>query len=176
MCLLCEQEEKEGVWVVERTVLTPGGNEMGGVAIALLHVATWVTAFVIAILSYIDLNKSADVSSKAKNVALAYSLLVVGIVLIVVYHAARALPSDKFYAPIISMILLFALFIENVLGTALLSYALTTTTTNYQYSMVVVANVFVTLGSAMVVAFYVLWSHHGNLVRGAKDTKLSDYA
>ena len=178
-------EQKGKIWVVERTVLTLGGTEAPrfcgmtswGLFVALLHVVTWVIAFVMAILAHMEMDNTDSVSESAKGLSLGYSTLIWGIVVMVLLHAALAVPTDMLLAPLLSVVLLFMIMIENAMGAALLCYSLTLKN-GYLYGLVVAANVFVNLGSAMVVAFYVLWSHRGNRNKtmGGKEATLNDFS
>jgi hypothetical protein len=155
----------------EGTVITIDGGGPWSIAIALVHVATWVTAFFVTMLgTHEELRTHSGVSSQAKALSLGYSLMILVIIVVILFHAGFAKPPNvekyssskliELATPFLSTMLLFTIVFENMLGSAYLSYVIQLSDNDTLYSMTVASNVLVALGSSMVVAFYVMWAKH----------------
>ena len=154
---------------VETTVLTPGSSKTwAGFGITLVHVATWLAAmFMILLWANPALDDVVTVTPNAKNLGIAYGYFIIGILLMAVAHAALCKREEPFSASIATVVLLTLVGMENCLGCAYLAYSLTVTDESL-YVAAVTSQVFVSLGSAMMVSFLLNWSHNGNLVERIK--------
>ena len=147
---------------IETTVLTSGGSGWIGAVIALIHVATWITAMVlINQWGNKRLSEIAVATATAKTLGDAYLWIILGILTLVLIHASTA-KRDEYASTLASMLLLWSLAFENSLGVAYVSYALVLGDSQF-YSAAMISQLFVSLGSSMIVAFYVNWSHRGNV-------------
>lgn len=160
-------------WRMDTTVLTLGFNQKTywwtGIAVAVLHACTWLTAMImILVWANSELDKISGVTndSPVKMLGNVYAFFILGILAMVIAHAATARKDDGVYATLTSVMLLTMVAFENTLGCAYLAFSLSTENAQDLYSAVLVSQLIVSLGSAMIVAFYVNWSHRGNAYEG----------
>lgn len=154
---------KEDTLYMSTTVFTMGGKSKAGTFIALLHLATWITAAVmIGVWGNGELDKLAGASDSAKMLGMVYCFFIIAILVMVLVHAALARKDEPFGSTIASVALLTMLAFENSLGCAYVAYSLVLGNSGF-YSAAVVSQLFVCLGSGMIVAFYVNWSHRGDV-------------
>lgn len=174
----------------ETTVLTIGGGDWGNwvsVSVAILHVMTWVAALLVTLLgTYAELDElskppkvltnattndtaalTPDVIAKPpeaiKELTLAYGLAILAVVVLVLVHTSCVKKEDAVAGPLISMLLLFVVIFENILGCTVLTYTVASGLGDKLISLAIASSGLVALGSAMIIAFYVNWSHHGDL-------------
>lgn len=154
---------------VETTVLTPGSSKTwAGFGITLVHVATWLAAmFMILLWANPALDSLGNATVNAKNLSVWYGYFIIGILLMAVAHAALCKREEPFSASIATVVLLTLLALENCFGCAYLAYSLTVADEPL-YMAVFTSQVFVSLGSGMMVSFLLNWSHNGNLVERIK--------
>lgn len=148
----------------DTTVLTVGGAKAGwiGTFVALIHVLTWLGAlFCITLWGNSELSKIPAATDVAKELGFVYALFIGGILIMVLVHASLARKQEPFPATIASVLLLAFVGFENSLGCAYVAYALVLGNSNF-YSAAVASQLLVVLGSSMIVAFYVNWSHNGD--------------
>ena len=149
--------------MVETTVLTVGGETRWGFVITILHVITWVTAIcLISLWGNAELSKLPAASDAAKMLGTVYAAFIGGILLMAIVHASCASRDLPVPATLASVMLLTMIGFENSLGCAYVAYSLVLGNSNF-YGAAIISQLFVCLGSAMIVAFYVNWSHNGNL-------------
>lgn len=148
---------------IETTVFTMGGKTWAGSIIALVHLITWITAIcMISLWGNTELGKITDATDAAKMLGNVYAAFIAGILVMVLVHAALARKEEPFGSTLASVMLLAMIAFENSMGCAYVAYALQLGNSNF-YSAAMVSQLFVCLGSAMIVAFYVNWSHRGNV-------------
>ena len=154
---------------METTVLTTGGPFRSAGAVAVVHALTWVTAaLMIGVWGNEEMEKVTDskgetkASDAAKMLGMVYSLFIVAILVMVLIHASCARKEEEFGSVIMSVCLLTMVAFENCLGCAYVGYSLVLGSSEF-YTAAVVSQLFVCLGSAMIVAFYVNWSHRGDV-------------
>ena len=149
----------------QTTVLTPGDmKSYFGAIVALLHVVTWVVGLLlISLWGNSELGKINGATDAAKMLGNVYAILIIGILVMVLIHSALALrdKEESGRAALASVLLLTLVGFENALGVAYLAYSLVVGNSNF-YSAAIMSQLFVCLGSSMIVAFYVNWSHYGN--------------
>lgn len=157
----------EKSYETDTTVLTPGSVQTsGGAIIALLHIVTWVVALLlISLWGNSALDKITEATDAAKMLGNVYAFLIIGILVMVVVHSACAIRPEKkaesWFSSLMSVLLLTLVGFENALGVAYLAYSLQLGSSNV-YSAAITSQLFVCLGSSMIVAFYVNWSHYGD--------------
>lgn len=177
-----------GASPIETTVLTIGGGHRKSVPVAILHVMTWVAALLVTLIgTYAELdelskppkvhnttNHTTNAATQdefmkppqaIKELTLAYGLAILAVLVLVLVHTALAEKDDKWLAPLISMVLLFVVIFENIIGCAVLTYTVTSGLSDRLISSAIASSGLVALGSAMIIAFYVNWSHKGDLQR-----------
>ena len=143
------------------TVLTVGGKWMTGGAITLLHVATWLAAiFVIFLWGNVELHNNAA-NDHAKTLGTLYGVFIVVILVLAIFHASCAIVGENVRSTLFSVVLLTAILFENTLGCAYVAYSVSLNNANL-FAAAVLSQFFVCLGSGMMVAFYVNWTHKGD--------------
>lgn len=193
-------KKEDGQWHVETTVITPGGGtSYAGMAIGLVHVSTWLVAFVLAAVathrdfdkSKVDAQGEGDLVTtipsgepgsgdyhfsperRETQVALGFTYCILAVIVAALLHAATAVPSEKLWAPLVSMVLMFAVGLANVFGLLYVSFLIDHNVKAELYDMVAAAEVLVVLGSSMIVAFYVKWSKEGACARNRRGSSSS---
>lgn len=152
-------------YTVESTVLTVGASKSAkGFAVSLAHAATWVTALVLIMAWGNDKLKGATPTDEAKALGNMYGLLIIAILVVVLSHAMFAKKEEMFSSTIASVVLLWMVFFELSLGCAYLAYSLNK---KDLYGAAVVCQLLVCGGCAMIVTFYVNFTHNGNLTQNA---------
>tara|TARA_B110001450_G_C17612509_1_gene477848 strand:- start:17 stop:601 length:585 start_codon:yes stop_codon:yes gene_type:complete len=154
---------------IETTVFTVGSaGTPWGAAIGVLHLLTWLSAL-IAIFAWgnrgldeaSSSSYSTTVSAPCKNLGLWYGIVPIGILVVVVFHSMFAKRQDMFLSTMASVILLWLVFFELSLGCAYLAYSMSVN--DDVYSAAMFCQIAVTGGCAMVVTFYVNYTHNGDL-------------
>ena len=154
--------DRENGYALETTVFTVGSPKtFWGAAIGLVHLTTWIVAMVL-ILAFGN-SVVADVTGvtdSAKILGNFYGFLIIAILVVVVCHAMFAKKEEIFRSTMASVILLWLVFFELSLGCAYLAYSMSH---NNFYGLAIICHLFVCGGCAMIVAFYVNFTHNGNL-------------
>lgn len=150
-------------YVIETTVFTVGSpGTPWGFAIGILHLLTWLTALtMIFAWGNPELDKVDTVTPSAKNAGLWYGIVIIGVLVVVVFHSMFAKKGEMFTSTIASVILLWVVFFELSLGCAYLAYSMSVNADVYFAAMM--CQFFVTGGCAMIVTFYVNYTHNGTL-------------
>ena len=144
---------------VDSTVLTTGGKDqyMLSAFLAFVHVVTWVTAMVVIGFWANDrLKHVGSATEMAKAIGQVYLYFILVIVVLVVLHAAAARVTE-ITGTLLTMLLIWSLIFENVVGIAYVSYSLSLGDSQF-YSAALVSQLLVSLGSSMIVAFGMNWS------------------
>lgn len=148
---------------VETTVLTMGGTTWAGFVITIVHVVTWITAMCLILLwANPTLGKINGANDSAKMLGNVYAFFIIAILVTAILHAAFARKEETFGSTLASLMLLSMVGFENSMGCAYVAYSLTLGDSNF-YSAAIISQLFVSLGSSMIFAFYVNWSHNGNV-------------
>lgn len=150
---------------LESTVLTVGGKSWVGLSVALLHAVTWiVAAVVIAAGANGKLATLTNVTPEAHNVSHVYAWFPLPIVAVVLIHAMLAKKEETLSSSIASIVLFTLVLFELSLGGAYIAYSLSTANTEL-YNWAIVSHLLVCAGCAMILTFYVNFTHNGNLTQ-----------
>lgn len=146
---------------LESTVLSVGGVKGGGGLVALLHAITWIAAMIM-ILAWgnSELGKVTNVTDAAKTLGNVYGWFIVAILVVVILHSMLAKKEEPFSSTLASVVLFTLVLFELSLGCAYLAYSMSSD--NF-YTAAVVCHFLVCAGCAMILAFYVNFTHNGNL-------------
>ena len=145
-------------------MLTVSGGRFASIGVALVHAATWLTAIIMigawgnTELHAVDANDNHVASETMRMFSWAYFICVLATPIIVVLHSAFINPGDDIISALASMVLLFIIFLDNVFGAVYLGYACThsgSALVGTLYEAAITIQIFVSLGSAMVLSFYV---------------------
>ena len=149
-------------YALETTVFTVGSPKtFWGFLIGLVHLTTWIMAMVLIFtMGNSALADVPGVTDSAKTLGLLYGLGIVAILVVVVLHAMFAKKEEMFRSTMASMVLLWLVFFELSLGAAYLAYSMSNADF---YGAAIVCNLLVCGGCAMVVTFYVNYTHNGSL-------------
>ena len=149
---------------LETTVLSVGGKSWGGALVALLHAITWLIALIVIFAWSIPaLDNVANATESAKMLGFLYGFIIVGILVAVLAHASFVDRKDNGIASIFASVVLLALVgFENCLGGAYLAYSISVGDSNF-YAAAMISELLVCTGSSMIIAFYINWSHRGNV-------------
>lgn len=158
--------DSDGTWKVERTIITPGGDgdyACFGVTIFALHVITWLVAIILSFVASGEISNHAGASDDTKMIALFTAIAEIVSVLFVITHSLFARKEDKVVAPLLTMLVLFALFVCNGYGFITAAQSLNLTTGGSPFGIALGSLIVCNLASAMAVSFLLLWQSHGNL-------------
>jgi hypothetical protein len=149
-------------FALETTVFTVGSvNTFWGSLIGLVHALTWLIAFfLIMFWGNGKLGDVTDVTDSAKTLGNVYAIMVWAIVVVVLLHAAFAKREEMFRSTMGTVILLWLVFFELSLGCAYVAYSMHDADF---YGVAVICHLLVCGGCAMIVTFYVNFTHKGNL-------------
>jgi hypothetical protein len=154
--------DKDNMYALETTVFTVGSAKSGwGFAIGLVHLITWLAALTLILtIGNNALGDVTGVTDSAKMLGMVYALIIIAILVVVVLHAMFAKKEEAFRSTMASVILLWLVFFELSLGCAYLAYSMSH---DDFYGPAVICHLLVCGGCAMIVAFYVNFTHNGNL-------------
>lgn len=147
-------------------MLTVSGGRFASIGVALVHAATWLTAIIMigawgnTELHARDANDNHVAGETMRMFSWAYFICVLATPIIVVLHSAFINPGDDIISALASMVLLFIILLDNVFGAVYLGYAFTLSGSVVNvfgtlYEAAITIQIFVSLGSAMVLSFYV---------------------
>jgi predicted ferric reductase len=150
---------------LESTVLSVGGVKGEGALVAVLHALTWVIALIF-ILAWgnNELGKVSGVTDAAKTLGNVYGWFIIAIVVVVLLHSMLAKKEEPFSSTLASVVLFTLVLFEFSLGCAYLSYSLSS---DSFYTAAVMCHLVVCAGCAMILTFYVNFTHNGNLTARA---------
>jgi hypothetical protein len=145
----------------ESTIITPNSRSWSGIAVAFAHVATWIAALLVALLGthehILDYKTGDKTQNKmARDISLAYVIVIPLLVVIIVVHARSAASVDVVYSSLMSVLLFFMIGIENLIGASLLGISLCGEVKLYRW--VLTSNALTAIASCTVVSFYTTWS------------------
>lgn len=128
---------------------------------ALLHAVTWIIAMIM-ILAWgnNELEKVSGVTDAAKTLGNVYGWFILAILFVVILHSMLAKKDEAFSSTLASVVLFTLVLFELSLGCAYLAYSMSSD--NF-YTAAVVCHLLVCAGCAMILAFYVNFTHSGNL-------------
>lgn len=106
-------------------------------------------------------------TESAKTLGNFYGFTIIAILVSVVLHAMFAKKEEMFQSTMASVFLLWLVFIELSFGCAYLAYSMSHASF---YGPAVTCHILVCGGCAMIVVFYVNFTHNGNLTTYAKTT------
>tara|TARA_B110001452_G_scaffold142441_1_gene118456 strand:+ start:6726 stop:7295 length:570 start_codon:yes stop_codon:yes gene_type:complete len=162
--------DKDNGFALETTVFTVGSpTTFWGALIGGVHALTWIIAFfLIMFWGNNALGDVTGVTDSAKTLGSVYGIMVWPIVVVVLLHAAFAKKAEMFRSTIGAMVLLWLVFFELSLGCAYLAYSMHDADF---YSAAVICHLFVCGGCAMIVTFYVNFTHNGTLTSTILDAR-----
>ncbi len=150
---------KDGAF--DTTVLTSGKEPPHGCAIFIIHFLTWTAAIGLSSAAAVVVEE--DTSTNAASKRLAWLIVAVNCIVVAAIAAHAALVKKEYkLAPLASAFLIAFVILSNTFTTALMAYSMMMEIGD-AYSLTALSSAWSALGSAMVIAFWVEFTHHGNL-------------